>query len=172
MKGANRHMKILLVVFREKKFIWGYLTFLAFRPFCAVWLGMVKLGQATVNWILKQDMISFIITTESWNSRDMIRIFKQSRHDFSGKNLCDGYCMDIMWCSLYFAGFWNDLYDKFCIFFSNCSKVCSIFLFLYAFMFKILSILVTLIKFKMPFKFLFFYLIAVLQKFVAFESCM
>ena len=27
---------------------------------------------------------------------DMIRIFKQSRHDFSGQHLCDGYCMDIM----------------------------------------------------------------------------
>ena len=28
-------------------------------------------------------------------SLDMIRIRKQSRHDFSGKHLCDGYCMDI-----------------------------------------------------------------------------
>ena len=26
------------------------------------------------------------------------RILKRSRHDFSGKHLCDGYCMDIMWC--------------------------------------------------------------------------
>ena len=26
------------------------------------------------------------------------RILKQSRHDFSGKHLCDGYCMNVMWC--------------------------------------------------------------------------
>ena len=48
-------------------------------------------------WILKQDMISFIIITGSLNSWDMISILKQSRHDFSGKHLCDGYYMDIMW---------------------------------------------------------------------------
>ena len=48
-------------------------------------------------WILnKQDMISFMITTGSLDSQDMIRILKQPRHDFSGKHLCDGYCMDIM----------------------------------------------------------------------------
>ena len=27
-----------------------------------------------------------------------VRILKTSRHDFSGKHLCDGYGMDIMWC--------------------------------------------------------------------------
>ena len=27
----------------------------------------------------------------------MIRNLKQSRHDFSGKHLCGGYCMDIVW---------------------------------------------------------------------------
>ena len=43
-----------------------------------------------------QGMISFMITTGSLNSQDMIRILKQSRHDFSGKHLCDEYCMDIM----------------------------------------------------------------------------
>ena len=26
----------------------------------------------------------------------MIRILKKSRHDFSGKHLCDRYCVDIM----------------------------------------------------------------------------
>ena len=36
IKGANRYMKILLVLFREKKFIWGNLIFLAFRPFFTV----------------------------------------------------------------------------------------------------------------------------------------
>ena len=42
-------------------------------------------------------MISFVITTGSLNSQDMIRILKQWRHDFSGKHLCIRYCMDIMW---------------------------------------------------------------------------
>ena len=74
MKGANRYIKILLVVFSRKKFIWGSLIFLAFMSFFTVWLDMVNLSKATANWILKQ-----------------------SRHDFSGKHLCGGYCMDIMW---------------------------------------------------------------------------
>ena len=43
-------------------------------------------------------MISFMITTGFLNSQDMIRIGKQWIHDFSGKHLCYGYCMDIMWC--------------------------------------------------------------------------
>ena len=41
-------------------------------------------------------MISFMITTRSLNSQDMIRILKQWRHNFSGKHLCGRYCMDIM----------------------------------------------------------------------------
>ena len=46
-----------------------------------------------------QDMISFMITSGSINIQDMIKIIKQWRYDFSGKHyLCDGYCMDIMWC--------------------------------------------------------------------------
>ena len=49
MKGANRYIKVLLVAFQEKKFIWGNLIFIAFRPFFTVLLGMVKLSQATVN---------------------------------------------------------------------------------------------------------------------------
>ena len=53
MKGANRYMEVLLVAFREKKIIWVNLIFLAFRPFFTVLLGMIKLSQATVNWILK-----------------------------------------------------------------------------------------------------------------------
>ena len=43
-----------------------------------------------------QDMVSFMITTGSLNSQDMIRILKYLKHDFSGKHLCDGYCIDIM----------------------------------------------------------------------------
>ena len=41
-------------------------------------------------------MITFMITTGSLNSEDMIRILKQSRHDFSGRHLCDGYCIYIV----------------------------------------------------------------------------
>ena len=43
-------------------------------------------------------MIFFIITIGSLNSQDMMRILKQSGHDFSGTYLCDGFCMDIMCC--------------------------------------------------------------------------
>ena len=55
---------------------------------------MVKLSQATVN---SQGMISFMITSGSLKSLGMIRILKQWRQDFSGKHLCAGYCIDIMW---------------------------------------------------------------------------
>ena len=40
-------------------------------------------------------MISFMITTGSLNSQGMIKILKNSKHDFTGKHLCDEYCMDI-----------------------------------------------------------------------------
>ena len=43
-------------------------------------------------------MVYFMVTTGSLNNQGIIGILKQSRHDFSGKRLCDGYCMDIMWC--------------------------------------------------------------------------
>ena len=43
-------------------------------------------------------MISVMITTGSLNSQNMTRVLKQSRHDLSGKHLCDGYSMDIMRC--------------------------------------------------------------------------
>ena len=88
VKGANRYMKVLLVVFREK--IQLKLIFLAFRPFFTVWLGMVKLSQATAYWILKQSGHDFF--------HDYYWILKQSGHDFSGKHLYDGYCIGIMWC--------------------------------------------------------------------------
>ena len=80
----------------RKNFIWGNLIFLGhFLLFDWAWS---KLSQATVTIgsLNSQDMISFMITAGSVNSQDMIRILKQSRHDFSGKHLCDGYCMDIM----------------------------------------------------------------------------
>ena len=65
-------MKVL-VVFQEKKFIWGNLILLASRPFFTVQLGMVKLSQATVNWILKQP------GHDSFN--DYYWIVEQSGHD-------------------------------------------------------------------------------------------
>ena len=72
MKGANRYMKILLVVFWEK-FHLG--QFDLFRPFFTVWLSMVEIEPGHCYcWILEQ-----------------------SGHDFSVKHLCDGYCIDIMW---------------------------------------------------------------------------
>ena len=60
----------------------------------------VKLSQATVTFgsLNSQDMISFMITTRSLNIQDMIRFLKWSRHDFSGKHLCDRYCTDIKRC--------------------------------------------------------------------------
>ena len=72
MKGADSYMKIL-VVFREKKFIWGNLVFLAFGPFFSVWLAMVKLSQATVNCIFKQSWHDFF--------HDYYWILKQSGHE-------------------------------------------------------------------------------------------
>ena len=74
---------------------WGNLMFLAFRPFFTVWLVMVKLGLATVNWIPKQSGHDFF-HDYNWILR-LIWILKQWRHDFSVKHLCDGYCLDIMW---------------------------------------------------------------------------
>ena len=53
----------------------------------------IEPGRFTIGSLKSQDMISFIVTSGSLNSQDMIRILK---HDFSGKHLCDGYCMDIM----------------------------------------------------------------------------
>ena len=99
MKGTNRYIKILLVVFRGKN---SFGTTCSFSP-----LGHFLLFDwAWSNWarplligsLNSEDMISFMITTGSLNSQDMIRILKQWRHDFSGKHLCGGYSMDIMWC--------------------------------------------------------------------------
>ena len=78
LKGSDRYMKILLVVFREQNSFGGNSVFLAFRLFFTVRLGMFKLSQVTVNWILNsQGMISFMITTGSLNNQDMNRILKQ-----------------------------------------------------------------------------------------------
>ena len=97
MKGANRHMKILLVVFWEKSSfgaIWSFQLLCLFLLFDLTWSNWARpLLSGSLN---SQDMIFFMITTGSLSSQGMIRILKQWRHDFSGKHLCD--CMDIMWC--------------------------------------------------------------------------
>ena len=100
MKGANRCLKILLVVFREKFHLGQFDLFLTwpldhFLLFDGVWSKLSEVT-ATIGSLNSQDMISFMITTGSLNIQDIIRILKQSRHDFSGKHLCDGYCMNIM----------------------------------------------------------------------------
>ena len=89
MKVANSYMKILFVVFREKIYL-GQFDLFALRPL-TVWLGIVKLSQATVNWILKQSGHDFfMITTGSLNSQYMI----------SQVNI---YVIDIVWilCDVY-----------------------------------------------------------------------
>ena len=75
--------------FSWKKFIWGNLIFSALRPFFAVWSSMVEIEPCHCYYrILKsQDVITFMVPAGSLNSQDMIRILKQSRHDFSGKHL-------------------------------------------------------------------------------------
>ena len=81
--------------FSRKKSIWGNLIFLAIRPFFTALLGMVKSSHATVNWILKQPGHDFF-HDYYWIIKQLIRILKQQRHDFSGKHLYGGYCMNIM----------------------------------------------------------------------------
>ena len=88
-------MKILLVVFLEK------ISFGVIWSFQFIFYFFIGSGQnwvVTVGSLNSQDMISFIITTVCLNPYGMIRIFKQSGHDFSSKRLFDRYCMDIMLC--------------------------------------------------------------------------
>ena len=121
MKRANRQMKVITMVCTQKWAIlglkmalhnsgsalrifkkifrmknWGNVIFLTFRPLFTVRLAMVKLSQPTVNQILKQSVHDFFHDYYWILKQEMIRILKQGRHDFSGKHLCDGYCMDIM----------------------------------------------------------------------------
>ena len=83
--------------FSRKKIIMGNSIFLG--HVLLFYLAWSKLSQATVTIgsLNCQVMVSFMIATGSLHCQDMIRIFKQSWHDFSGKHLCDGYCMDIAW---------------------------------------------------------------------------
>ena len=129
MKGANRYMKILLVLFQEQNSfgtIWSFQPLAHFLLFDWEWSNwarplligslnsqdmisfMITTGflnsqdmisfMITIGSLNSQDMISFMITTGSLNNQDMTGILKQWRHDFSGKNVRDRYCMDIMSC--------------------------------------------------------------------------
>ena len=114
MKGANRYMKILLVLFQEQNSfgtIWSFQPlahFLLFDWEWSNWARPLLIGSLnsqdmisfmiTTGSLNSQDMISFMITTGSLNNQDMTGILKQWRHDFSGKNVRDRYCMDIMSC--------------------------------------------------------------------------
>ena len=65
MRGVDRYIKILLIVFQEKKIIWGIFIFLAhFLLFDWTWLNEIESGHCYY-WIISQDMISFMITTGS-----------------------------------------------------------------------------------------------------------
>ena len=57
-----------------------------------------KLSQVTITagFLNSQGKIPFIIATGSLNSQDIIKILKQSGHDFSSKCLCNGYCAEIL----------------------------------------------------------------------------
>ena len=57
-----------------------------------------KLSQVTITagFLSSQGKIPFIIATGSLNSQDIIKILKQSGHDFSSKCLCNGYCAEIL----------------------------------------------------------------------------
>ena len=86
MKGANRYMKILLVVFWEKK---NHLEqSLAFRSFFTVWLGMVKLChyaslfECKGHWMLKAYKLPCVeqrITKLDWK-RFMYSVLKLSSY--------------------------------------------------------------------------------------------
>ena len=93
-------MKILLVVFWEKKIHLGQFDLFSLQAifYCLIGHGRNWARPLLIGSLNSQDMISFMITAGSLNSQDMIKILKQWRHDFSGKHLYDGYCMDILWC--------------------------------------------------------------------------
>ena len=87
MKGAVRYMKFSLVIFPEK------VSFGAIWSFYAIFYCLIGHGRNSARPLLLLGLKHS--GHDFFNSQDMIRIFKQSRDDFSGKHLCDKYCMDI-----------------------------------------------------------------------------
>ena len=83
--------------FLRKNLIWSILIILGFFR-STVRLDLVKIEADhcyCVRYLNGQGMNYFMITTGFLNSQDMMKILKQSRHDFSARHLCDGHCMDI-----------------------------------------------------------------------------
>ena len=78
MKGADRYMKILLVVFREKN-LFGQFDLFSLQAifYCLIGHGRDWARPLLIGSLNSQDMISFMITTGSLNSEDMIKILKQ-----------------------------------------------------------------------------------------------
>ena len=71
------------ISFLRKNLIWWNVIFLGyFLLFDWVWSNL-NLAIVNIGSLNSQDMISFIITTGSWNSEGMIRILKWSGHRFS-----------------------------------------------------------------------------------------
>ena len=104
-KGAKRYMKILLVVFRKKisfGSIWSFRLFFTIF-YCLAW-SILSQATVTIGSLDSKDMTSFMITTGSLNSQDMIRTLKPLGHGFSDKRLCDGYCMNSVWMSIFNRG--------------------------------------------------------------------
>ena len=96
IKWAKYYIKILLVVFLIKSFIWGNLILLGhFLLFDWMWSKSSQVT-VTIRYLNSRGMISCMITTGSLSSQDMIRILKQLGHDFSVKRLCYGCCVDTM----------------------------------------------------------------------------
>ena len=88
----------LLGFFLRKNLIWNNLIVLGhFWRFDWVWS---KFSQASVTilYFKQADMISFMITTGSLNSKDMVKILQQQVNDF----LVNVYVMDIVWILCYF----------------------------------------------------------------------
>ena len=83
--------------FSRKKFIRDNLVFWPlghFSLFNWAWSNCAR--PLLIGSLSSQDMISFMVTTESLNIQDMIRILKQGRHGSPAKHLYGGYCMDIV----------------------------------------------------------------------------
>ena len=88
-KGTKRYMKFFLVFFKEKSLLGQFDLFKSL--FNQVWS---KLSQATV-------------TIGSLKIQDIIKIFKQSGDDFSGKHLCGRQCTQIL-CDVYV---WRSIFN-------------------------------------------------------------
>ena len=96
-RGREVH-KNFISCFSRKNLIRGSLIILRnFLLFDWAWSKLIQ-ATVTIGSLNSQGMIFFMITTGFLNSPDMIRILKQSGHDFSVKRLCDGHLMDLMWC--------------------------------------------------------------------------